>query len=244
MDEIDLLGVRPTPTGLEGWHVEVQASFRPVNFITKLTEEMSRSLGKKRGAAIARSDDMMRECVRAWVIHKFTRDDKVAARERAWPGIQWKFYFVHGVVKHEAEVAAIKQHDITVIPLHQVLSELGTEVGGGARGAGSGKQSNGFWSGSTVLRQPVWTMPDFRLKMRRGGQMNGPMRWVCDDWLRFDLLAARARGRLGGHKPIAVDDARVHTTKKMHADRSLSVAVVCQTLRISRPTLYRYVGMK
>ncbi len=135
VDEIDLLGVRPTSAGLEGWHVEVQASFRPVNFITRLTEELSRSLGKKRGAAIARSDDMIKECVRAWVDHKFTRDDKVAARERAWPGIHWKFYFVHGVAKYEAEVAAIKQHDITVIPLHQVLTELCTEDSGGARGA-------------------------------------------------------------------------------------------------------------
>jgi hypothetical protein len=31
VDEIDLLGVRPRPTGgLEAWHVEAQISFRPV----------------------------------------------------------------------------------------------------------------------------------------------------------------------------------------------------------------------
>jgi hypothetical protein len=37
VEEIDLLGVRPTSNGLEGWHVEVQASFRPVNYITPLS---------------------------------------------------------------------------------------------------------------------------------------------------------------------------------------------------------------
>lgn len=135
VDEIDLLGVRHTATGLEGWHVEVQASFRPVNFFTKLTEDMSRSLGKKRGAAIRRTDDMLRECVRAWVVHKFTRSDKVAARERAWQGIDWQLYFVHGVVHSDAEVAAVKQNGITVITLYQVLTDLCTEVGSGARGA-------------------------------------------------------------------------------------------------------------
>ena len=30
----------------------------------------------------------------------------------------------------------------------------------------------------------------------------------------------------------------------MHADRNLSVSDICKTLRISRPTLYRYVALK
>jgi DNA invertase Pin-like site-specific DNA recombinase len=58
------------------------------------------------------------------------------------------------------------------------------------------------------------------------------------------LSAARARGRLGGRKPIAVDDPRVQTAKRMHGDKTMAIADICETLRISRPTLYRYVGMK
>jgi hypothetical protein len=135
VEEIDLLGVRPTPNGLEGWHVEVQASFRPVNYVTPLTKEMARSLGKARSVKVARSDEMLSECVNDWVIHKFTREDKVAVRERAWPGIHWQYYFVHGVVRYEAELAAIQRHGITIIPLHQVLTELCTGIAGGSRGA-------------------------------------------------------------------------------------------------------------
>jgi predicted DNA-binding transcriptional regulator AlpA len=29
----------------------------------------------------------------------------------------------------------------------------------------------------------------------------------------------------------------------MHADKSISVTDICRTLRISRPTLYRYLAM-
>jgi len=30
----------------------------------------------------------------------------------------------------------------------------------------------------------------------------------------------------------------------MHADRTMPVADICKTLRISRPTLYRYLSLK
>jgi len=69
-------------------------------------------------------------------------------------------------------------------------------------------------------------------------------RGLIQERTRAGLTAARARGRLGGRKAIAVDDPRVKTAKKMHADKSMSVADICKTLRISRPTLYRYVALK
>ena len=58
------------------------------------------------------------------------------------------------------------------------------------------------------------------------------------------LESARARGRLGGRKPIPVTDPRVQTAKRMHGDKSMSVPDICKTLRVSRPTLYRYLAMK
>jgi len=57
------------------------------------------------------------------------------------------------------------------------------------------------------------------------------------------LTAARGRGRKGGRPAIPVDDPRVQTAKRMHADKSMPVAAICRTLRISRPTLYRYLGL-
>jgi DNA invertase Pin-like site-specific DNA recombinase len=69
-------------------------------------------------------------------------------------------------------------------------------------------------------------------------------RKLTQERTRAGLEAARARGRLGGRKPMPVDDPRVQTAKKMHADKTISVPDICKTLRISRATLYRYLAMK
>ena len=57
------------------------------------------------------------------------------------------------------------------------------------------------------------------------------------------LAAARARGRLGGRKPIRADDPRVVSAKRLHQDPSLSIDQICGMLAISRPTFYRYLAL-
>ena len=69
-------------------------------------------------------------------------------------------------------------------------------------------------------------------------------RRLIQERTRAGLAAARARGRLGGRKPIAVTDPRVQTAKRMHSDKAMPIADICKTLRISRPTLYRYLALK
>ena len=58
------------------------------------------------------------------------------------------------------------------------------------------------------------------------------------------LKAARARGRLGGRPPMSLDDPRIQTAKKLHADKSMVIADICRTLQVSRPTLYRWLSVK
>jgi DNA invertase Pin-like site-specific DNA recombinase len=58
------------------------------------------------------------------------------------------------------------------------------------------------------------------------------------------LWAARARGRLGGRKPVPPDAPRVQLVKILHADKKNSIREICKTLNISRATLYRYLAMK
>jgi DNA invertase Pin-like site-specific DNA recombinase len=57
------------------------------------------------------------------------------------------------------------------------------------------------------------------------------------------LSAARARGKKGGRKPVSPDDPKVRTAKKLHSDKSISIRDICNTLKISRATLYRYLAM-
>ena len=61
---------------------------------------------------------------------------------------------------------------------------------------------------------------------------------------RAGLTAARARGRLGGRPAMEASDPRIKTAKTLHADKRMPIADICQTLKISRPTLYRWLSVK
>jgi len=55
------------------------------------------------------------------------------------------------------------------------------------------------------------------------------------------LQAARARGKKGGRK-FQLTKAQVRLAQVAMQNRDTSVAKLCKELRITRPTLYRYVG--
>jgi len=69
-------------------------------------------------------------------------------------------------------------------------------------------------------------------------------RRLIQERTRAGLTAARARGRLGGRPAIAANDPRIKTAKSLHADKNMPIADICQTLKISRPTLYRWLTVK
>lgn len=68
-------------------------------------------------------------------------------------------------------------------------------------------------------------------------------RRVRQERARTGARKGRARGRQGGRKPIALSDPRVRTVKAMSLDAKMSVNEICSTLRISRATYYRYLGL-
>jgi DNA invertase Pin-like site-specific DNA recombinase len=54
------------------------------------------------------------------------------------------------------------------------------------------------------------------------------------------LAAARARGRLGG-RPKKLNDGKAALVRKMYESKQHTGSEICDALRISRATLYRYV---
>jgi len=66
-------------------------------------------------------------------------------------------------------------------------------------------------------------------------------RRLIQERTKAGLNAARARGRKGGRRPLSQEDPRVRMAKRMHEDKSMEVAEICKTLKISRATLYRYL---
>jgi DNA invertase Pin-like site-specific DNA recombinase len=54
------------------------------------------------------------------------------------------------------------------------------------------------------------------------------------------LKAARARGRIGG-RPKVMDTKKICMAKSLVNDKSNSIKNICETLNVSRATLYRYL---
>jgi len=55
------------------------------------------------------------------------------------------------------------------------------------------------------------------------------------------LEAARARGRRGGKPKFNPSSPKVVMARKLYADKSNTIPEICNTLNISRATLYRYL---
>ena len=68
-------------------------------------------------------------------------------------------------------------------------------------------------------------------------------RRLIQERTRAGLATARARGRLGGRPPLDSQDPRVQMAKALYKDRTHEVGAICQTLHISRSTLYRYLAL-
>jgi DNA invertase Pin-like site-specific DNA recombinase len=59
---------------------------------------------------------------------------------------------------------------------------------------------------------------------------------------KVGLASARARGRAGGRPKLALDDPKLVMAKKLQKDHTLSIADICQRVKVSRSTYYRYIA--
>lgn len=134
VDEIDLLAVRPSASGLEAWHVEVQASFRPISYISPVAKEVAARFGAKGSSAKRRPSDILEASVRAWIQKKFLSLKKRSMREEAWPKLEWKFVLVHAESRWPEELKCIGSHGVTLVSLTKVLAELHHDKSGSLRG--------------------------------------------------------------------------------------------------------------
>jgi DNA invertase Pin-like site-specific DNA recombinase len=68
-------------------------------------------------------------------------------------------------------------------------------------------------------------------------------RRLIQERTRAGLEATRSRGRHGGRKKIESTNSKVLMAKKMHKDHGMSIDDICRTLKISRASFYRYIGL-
>ena len=69
-------------------------------------------------------------------------------------------------------------------------------------------------------------------------------RRLIQERTKAGLVAARARGRQGGRPRIESEEAKVRTVKKLAGDKTIKIDDICETLKISRSTYYRYLTMR
>lgn len=69
-------------------------------------------------------------------------------------------------------------------------------------------------------------------------------RRLIQERTRAGLSAARARGKKGGRKRVLAGDPKVVTAKEMYQNKKISIPHICETLKISRSTLYRYLEIE
>jgi DNA invertase Pin-like site-specific DNA recombinase len=69
-------------------------------------------------------------------------------------------------------------------------------------------------------------------------------RRLISERTKAGLMAARARGRLGGRPKLDPNDPRITTARSLHRDHTLTIAEICSTLRCSKSTLYRWLNRK
>lgn len=123
--EIDLLAVKwRGDKKPDCRHIEVQASMRPVSYISPVPKKDQKT-GRAKNSA-RRSDEELVEGVREWVETKFRRPDKKALMATLWDG-EWSSELVVNVVKSEEELKLIAGHGITIRRLNDIVSSLAND---------------------------------------------------------------------------------------------------------------------
>jgi hypothetical protein len=136
VQEIDLLAIRPSESGMECRHVEVQASVRPVSYLTDLPKAIQRATGRRPKSAKQRTPEELSQGVEEWISRKWDHPEKTKLRARLVQGA-WSRELVVNVVKYEQELSLLRERGINIIRLQDIVSEL--QAGGmlltGAAGA-------------------------------------------------------------------------------------------------------------
>jgi hypothetical protein len=123
VQEMDLLAVRFTDSGIECRHLEVQASVNPISYLTPLPKDVREKTGRGPANPKHRSDDELRRGVGEWVQKKYDHPGKQKARERLAPG-PWSRELVVGRLKYEVERTMIADAGVTVRNLSDVFADL------------------------------------------------------------------------------------------------------------------------
>jgi hypothetical protein len=128
VQEMDLLAVRNSPSGVELRHYEVSASMNPVSYISRVPKSIQIETGRAPANAKKRTLKELEVGVAEFIEKKFLMPKKAAVRQSIWPG-EWSFHFVINEVRHKEELDVFQRTGVEMVSLKQVLRDLSTSGG-------------------------------------------------------------------------------------------------------------------
>ncbi|HEY1170333.1 MAG TPA: hypothetical protein VGH19_03090 [Verrucomicrobiae bacterium] len=145
VEEIDILALKPSPDkGILCRHVEVQASFNPVSYLTKIPKA-KRKLGESASNARRRTESELQESVASWIHQKFDHPRKVAQRKALHNG-EWSRELVVHNLRHPEEKEVIRSAGVVVHELATLIESFrqGNQIVPRAAGADFVELVTGF----------------------------------------------------------------------------------------------------
>jgi hypothetical protein len=122
-NEADLLAIRPLKNLIEAIHIEVQASHRPIGYISSLPKEYAKKNKISQRTAKKRDQSLLAKSVKQWVENKFNSSSIIELRQELCD-TNWKKILVINVVRHQEEIPMIIDAGISVKYLPEILTEL------------------------------------------------------------------------------------------------------------------------
>ncbi len=122
VDEMDLLAMKISEDGtLDCRHIEVQASMRPVSYISQVPKEVQKQ-GRAADSA-KRTPEEFIQGVKEWVEKKYNKPNKIKLLNHVFPK-GYRKELVINTVKNVEEVDLIQKEGIAIINLSQIINEL------------------------------------------------------------------------------------------------------------------------
>ena len=121
--EIDLLAIRINSGNIEARHIEVQASVRPISYLSPLPKEIRKSTGRGSASTKLRTEKELKDGIQEWVDKKFFLDKKENIRQKLYRG-KWSFELVIHQIKFPQELDLLREHGVLIHRLDEILESL------------------------------------------------------------------------------------------------------------------------
>ena len=121
--EIDLLAIRVNGANIEARHIEVQASVRPISYLSPLPREIRKKTGRGSASTKARSEKELRDGIQEWVNKKYYLEAKEKIRKKLFQGT-WSYELVIHKIKFPQELDLLKEQGILIHNLDEIVASL------------------------------------------------------------------------------------------------------------------------